>query len=147
MTSVRTLKNGTRVIRAANTNTPEWKLQAAGVRALRALPDYNRTFTLAGDQNAARRGPVAAVQAKAVGMTPGEHDVRIYMAGGRLGLIELKAGNGRLSLAQRERHALLAGLGFDLQAVIRVSTEAEAAVEFVHVVRGWLAASVPAAAA
>ena len=60
-TRQRILKNGTRVVlAAANDNVPEWRLQAAQVRALRAMPEHGRLFLLAGDQNAARRGPRAA---------------------------------------------------------------------------------------
>ncbi len=40
-TKTRTTKNGTRVVRkAANDNVPEWRLQAAQVRALRAMPEH-----------------------------------------------------------------------------------------------------------
>ncbi len=140
MPSVRRTPNGTRVVRAANDNTvPEWKLQAAGIRALRSMPEFGKLFTLAGDFNAARRSPREAVKAKATGLTAGEHDVRIYIAGANLGLIELKTLTGRLSQEQKARHALLAKLGFTRQAVIKVGTEAEAAAEFVRVVREWLA--------
>src|SRR4051794_6978046 len=81
------LKNGTRVVRATAA-VPEWKLQAAQVRALRALPEFNKRFTLAGDQNAGRLGIQTAAIAKATGLTSGEHDLRVYLDGGRLGLIE-----------------------------------------------------------
>ncbi len=56
----------------------EWELQAAQVRALRRLPEYIHTakdvrpgtFTLAGDQNAAKRGTKARAEALAAGLTP-----------------------------------------------------------------------------
>lgn len=134
------LKNGTRVVKATKA-TPEWRLQAAQVRALRALPEFNKRFTLAGDQNAGRRGKQTAAIAKATGLTPGEHDVRIYLEGGRLGLIENKAEKGRLSPEQRDRHALLARLGFGHQAVIKAAMEADAALQAVSTVMGWLAAN------
>ncbi|MFC5584456.1 VRR-NUC domain-containing protein [Nitratireductor kimnyeongensis] len=137
----------------------ESDLQAAQVRALRAMPEYVATakdaaqaartgkpaFTFAADQNAARRGPKARSEALRTGMVAGEHDLRIYMAGGRLGLIENKVGNpetgsgGKLSPAQKLRHALLEALGFDRQAVIRAVTEEEAAAQAVTTVRRWLA--------
>lgn len=143
------LQKPTRVIRPrrASGDTLEWRLQAAGVRALRAMPGYgerpgpNVRFTLAGDFNAARRSPQESVKAKATGLTAGEHDVRIYLEGGRLGLIEVKNKNGRLSPAQQQRHPLLASLGFNLQAVVKAETEAEAAEAFVRIVSGWLAAN------
>ncbi|MGB3042469.1 MAG: VRR-NUC domain-containing protein [Xanthobacteraceae bacterium] len=132
------LTNGTRVVRRTDA-VPEWKLQAAQVRALRAMPEFGRRFTLAGDQNAARRGVQTATIAKATGMTPGEHDLRLYLEGGRLGLIENKTEKGRLSPEQRDRHALLYRLGFTYQTVIRATSEADAAAQAVAVVRGWLA--------
>lgn len=124
----------------------EWELQAAQVSALRALPEYAATaravrpgmFTLAGDQNAAKRGPTARMQAIAAGMTPGEHDVRIYLYGGRLGLIENKVGKAKLEPSQETRHPLLAALGFTMQAVIRATTEDDAARQAVEQVRSWL---------
>lgn len=123
----------------------EWLLQAAIVRALRALPEYVDdaanvrpcTFTLAGDFNAARRSMREAAKAKATGLTPGEHDVRLYMAGGLLALIEVK-GAAAVSRAQKDRHALLAALGFKRQAILRATTEDEAATKAVTLVRGWL---------
>lgn len=127
----------------------EWELQAAQVRRLRTMPEYARTerdvkpgtFTLAADQNSAKRGPKARMQALAAGLTPGEHDVRIYMYGGRLGLIENKVGKAKLEPSQEVRHPLLAALGFTLQHVINASSEDEAADKAVAVVRGWLAAN------
>lgn len=124
----------------------EWELQAAMVRALRAMPEYvddaadvrPGTFTLAGDFNAARRSMREAAKAKATGLTPGEHDLRIYLDGGRLALIEVK-GTAPVSKDQRKRHALLDALGFTRQAVLRVATEEDAAAQAVALVRGWLA--------
>lgn len=128
----------TRVLRAATDNVPEWRLQAAGIRSLRAMPEYGDKFTLAGDFNAARRSMRESVKARATGLTAGEHDVRIYMEGGNLGLIELKADKGRLSPEQKARHSLLVKLGFTRQSVIKVSTEEESSAEFVRVVGEWL---------
>jgi len=116
----------------------EWEGQAAQVRALRTLPEYGKLFLLAGDQNSAKRGPRAQQEAIAAGMTPGEADVRVYLAGGRLRMIENKVGNGRLSPAQVERHAALARLGHHVE-VLRFTTTEEAAIKAVALVRGWLA--------
>lgn len=138
MPSVRRTKNGTRVVRkAANTNTPEWRLQAAQIRALRAMPEHGRLFLIAGDQNAARRGPQAQVQARATGMTPGEPDLRFYLPGGRVAFIENKTMAGRLSPEQRARHAALDALGH-VVVVVKAATEAEAAEAAVRLVREWL---------
>lgn len=123
------------------------------MRALKAMPEYvedaaavaasatHGTFTLAGDFNAARRSMREQVKAKATGLAAGEHDLRIYLAGGELGLIEYKAAKTTVSADQRKRHALLAALGFGRQAVLRASTEDEAARLAVETVRGWLAAN------
>lgn len=120
----------------------EWEGQAAQVRALRAMPEYGKQFLLAGDQNSAKRGPRAQQEAIAAGMTPGEADVRVYLAGGRLCMFENKVGNGRLSPAQVERHAALARLGHHVE-VVRFASCPEAADKAVALVRGCLAANGP----
>jgi hypothetical protein len=140
--------NGTRV-RVTDALPQEWELQAAQVRALRALKEFaiceadvlsgRGKFTIAGDQNSAKRGPKARMQAIAAGMVAGEHDVRIYMTGGNIGLIENKVGNASLEPNQKVRHPLLSALGFHRQAIIRATTTAGAAIQAVDLVRGWLA--------
>ena len=118
----------------------EWELQAAQVRRLRAMPEYGKQFLLAGDMNSAKRGPTAQAQAIATGMTPGEPDLRIYLIGGRLASIENKVGKGRLSPAQRDRHAALAKLGHIVE-VISATSEQDAADQAVALVRVWLNAN------
>lgn len=131
-----TTRNGK--IRIATAPPKEWEGQAAQVRALRAMPEYGTQFLLAGDQNSAKRGPRAQMEATAAGMTPGEADVRVYLGGGKLRMIENKVGRGRLSPAQVERHAALARLGHSVD-VLRFSTVDEAAAKALALVRGWLA--------
>lgn len=131
------LSNGTRIVRATDA-VPEYKIQAAGVRALRALPSFGRRFTIAGDMAAGRRSRQGAAIAKATGLVRGEPDLRVYLEGGRLGLIEYKAINGRLSPEQRDRAAMLARLGFIRQSVVKAATEADSAAMTVAVVQGWL---------
>lgn len=116
----------------------EWKLQAAAVRALRNMPGYGRQFLLAGDQAAAKRGPKAQMQALATGLTPGDPDLRIYLPSGRVAFIEYKTSTGRLSPAQRQRHADMARLGHTVE-VVAAATEDECAAATVQLVRGWLA--------
>lgn len=118
----------------------EWEIQAAQVRALRAMPEYGKQFLLAGDMNAAKRGPRAQQEAIAAGMTAGEPDLRIYLLGGRVAMIENKVGAGRLSPAQVARHAALARLGHVVVTVSASSTE-DAAAQAVALVRGWMAAN------
>lgn len=126
----------------------EWELQAAQVRSLRQLPEYVHsardvrpgTFTLAGDQNAAKRGPKARAEAFAAGLTPGEADVRIYLYGGVLRQIENKVGKAKLEPSQITRHPLLDALGFPV-VVVRAVTEGDAAEQAVKLVKGWLSES------
>ncbi|MBO9124865.1 MULTISPECIES: VRR-NUC domain-containing protein [unclassified Rhizobium] len=115
----------------------EWELQAAQVRALRAMPEYGKEFLLAGDMNAERRGPKARFKAVATGMTAGEPDLRIYVTGGRLLLIENKVGKGRLTPEQVKRHEDLRRLGFTVEVLRAVSTT-DAASQAVALVRVWL---------
>ncbi len=127
----------------------EWVIQSEIVRQLRAMPEFasnaedvrHGMFTLAGDFNAARRGAREAAKAVATGLTKGEHDIRVYLHGGRLGLIEVKGEETPLKKEQRERHALLAALGFERQAVVRSCCPQEAAAATVALVRGWLVAN------
>ena len=118
----------------------EHELQAAQVRALRAMPEYGKQFLFAGDQNAAKRGPRAQAIAVATGMISGEPDLRVYLVGGRICHIENKVGNGKLSTAQVARHAALAALGHTV-VTLRATTPDDAAAQAVSLVRGWLAAN------
>lgn len=109
--------DGTISTRVNAAHTLESELQAAQVAALRALPDYGVRFLIAGDQNAAKRGPVAQLEAKRTGMTPGEPDLRIYIKGGELLLIENKNGGYYLSQEQKDRHVALEDLGFPVWTI------------------------------
>jgi hypothetical protein len=118
----------------------EWVLQAAQVRALRAMPEYGRQFLLVGGMEAGRRGKQESVKAKATGLTAGHPDLTIFLPGGKVGMIENKNAVGRLSREQVERHAALATIGHDV-VVIRAASETEASDRAVATVRGWLAAN------
>lgn len=139
-TKTTTLKNGTKVTRLTEV-IPEYRLQAASVRALRSMPEFGKRFTIAADMAAGRRGRQTAAIAKATGLVKGEHDLRIFLEGGRLALIEFKAAKGRLSPEQRDRHALLYRLGFTLQTVVKAATETEAVEQTMARVKGWLSAN------
>lgn len=86
-------------------------LQVAAARFLARVERNLGGMSFAGDQNAAKRGMTAAPLAKLIGLRPGEADLRIYIAGGKLVSVGLKAENGRKSPKQVERHALLGELG------------------------------------
>jgi len=124
-------------VTAKSADPLEWELQAAQVKRLRGMPEYGTAFLLAGDQNAAKRGPKAQVQATAAGMTPGEPDLRIYLAGGRIAHIENKVGNANLLPAQKARHAALAKLGHDVR-VVRAKTGDNAADQAEALVREFI---------
>ena len=95
----------------------EWKLQAAAVRALRAMPEFGKQFLLAGDMASGKRGPRAQQMALATGLTPGDPDLRLYLLNGAVRFIEYKTATGRLSPAQRQRHADMARLGHAVEVV------------------------------
>ena len=129
----------------------EWQLQAAAVRALKALPNYAKdadtfnantkagrpSFTLAADMNGDYRSGNAAVKAEATGIAAGDPDLRIYLPNGVLRMIEYKGKLGRLTDSQKERHPLLDALGHQV-VTVKVSTEAEAAERSVALVKAWL---------
>lgn len=93
---------------------PEWRFQAEVIARLHAMEASGLPLTCAGDMNAARRTAAQQLEAKATGLTSGEPDVRVYITGGRLISIELKAKKGRLSQEQKNRHARLVALGFEV---------------------------------
>ncbi|QIG68711.1 VRR-NUC endonuclease domain-containing protein [Rhizobium phage RHph_TM3_3_14B] len=129
----------------------EWILQAAAVRALKAMPEYaatadkiaandnaaRKSFTIAGDMNGDYRSKRAAVKAQATGIAAGDPDLRLYLPSGVLRLIEYKNAEGTLTASQKIRHPLLAALGHPV-ATLKVATEEEAAARTVELVRGWL---------
>lgn len=134
-----TTANGTKVTRTVvkPREVQEYEIQAAAVRALRKLPEFNRKFTLAGDMAAGKRSVQQSTIAKATGLVPGEPDLRVYVAGGRLCMIEFKAAKGRESPEQIDRIALLDTLGF-MVVVLKAATPEEGAERAVALVKGWL---------
>lgn len=114
---------------------PEWRIQAACVAALRKT-GWN--LALAGDMNAARRSVAGHHVAVVTGMAPGEPDLRVYGPHGRLLLIEYKAKGGRLSSAQKDRHAELLALGHPV-TVIQADNEHDAITATLELVKAWLA--------
>ena len=92
-------------------------LQVAAARFLAGVERNLGGMSFAGDQNTAKRGMTAAPLAKLMGLRPGEADLRIYLAGGKLVSVELKTDTGRKSPKQVERHALLGELGFIIYTI------------------------------
>ena len=140
-------------IKVTDAPVEEWVLQAAAVRAMRSMPEYaddakriaandnegRPSFTIAGDMNGDYRSKRAAVKATATGIAAGDPDLRVYLPGGVLRLIEYKNAEGTLTASQRKRHPLLDALGHPV-VTLKVASEVEAAEKTVSLVRGWLAA-------
>ncbi len=93
---------------------PEWRFQAEVVARLHEMESAGLPLTCAGDMAAAKRSQAERMTAKVTGLTAGEPDVRVYLAGGRLISIELKAAKGSRSAEQKARHARLNALGFEV---------------------------------
>ena len=76
-----------------------------------------RPFTFAADMNAGKRSKAQGGRLKAMGLTPGEADLRLYFPSGVIVHVELKTARGTLSKAQKERHKLLEGLGHEVYTI------------------------------
>ena len=113
---------------------PEWKLQAAVVSNFHKMQDAGWKFEFAGDMNAGKRN---GSRAKLTGLKAGEPDIRVYLSGGCLKMIELKTGKGVVSDEQKKRHAALKALGFEI-AVVYAKTEASAVVQCRMLLDGWM---------
>lgn len=121
----------------------EWRLQAAAVTALQRARMGGWPIRVAGDMNAARRTLRETGLAVATGMRAGEPDLRVYMPGARLLLIEYKRGKtGRASAGQIEAHAELTRLGFDV-ITLAPANEDEAAAQTLAEVSARLAMPIP----
>lgn len=98
---------------------PEWQLQAYVSTQLHRLGILHH-----GDQNAGRRGPKAAAQAKATGMLAGWPDLVVVLPVPRYGLphsrtvyIEYKTASGTVSAVQKALHARMAVLGLEVHVI------------------------------
>lgn len=111
----------------ATVNWSEDDLQMTVVRTLRRLGVCH-----AADQNAAKRSKRDGARRKVLGMVAGEADVRLYLPGGRLVMVEIKAWRGTLSDAQKARHAELRALGFDVH-VLKAKTPADAVAKIIDI--------------
>jgi hypothetical protein len=102
---------------------PEWRYQAEVIARLHKLETEGLPITCAGDMGAGRRSRAEQLRAKATGLTTGEPDVRVYIAGGELLSFELKTPKGSRSKEQKARHARLAELGFTVLTVAAKTPE------------------------
>ena len=131
-------------------------LQAHVCSALARLMSICAHVDYAGDMAAAKRSPYERALAKATGLIAGEPDLRIYISAGVetehyrdrdgdpiraqigvLGMLELKAANGRLSEAQVKRIGRMRSLGFPAE-VIKASDGRAAARLAIKIVTRWL---------
>jgi hypothetical protein len=113
---------------------PEWRLQTSVVSEFHKWQDGGWDFEFAGDMNAGKRNGARALL---TGLKAGETDIRIYLNRARLKMIELKTKTGKLSKPQKERHAKLRKLGFQIE-VVYAKTPESAAEQCVELLKGWL---------
>lgn len=114
--------------------TPEWRLQAAVVSEFHRWQDRGFEFEFAGDMNAGKRNGARAILC---GLKAGETDLRLYLPGATLKMIELKTGTGKLNEDQKKRHAKLRALGFEIETVYAKTPE-EAVKKCGTLLNGWL---------
>ncbi|MGY6251502.1 VRR-NUC domain-containing protein [Bosea thiooxidans] len=101
-------------------------MQAAAVKWLRRYQQAGWPIRVEGDMNSARRTLKEAGQAKAMGLNPGTPDLRVYMPGARLLMVEYKRGTkGKRSQEQIDTHDQLTEWGFDV-VTLAPSSEDEA---------------------
>lgn len=67
--------------------------------------------------NEGRRTAAGGRRMKRQGLLPGMPDLLVMQAPGRVGFLEVKAPQGRVSEAQAEAHAMLRRLGFNVSVV------------------------------
>jgi hypothetical protein len=101
-----------------------------------AIAQYLRRagICFAADQNAGRRSLRDGARRKAMGMTAGEPDIRLYLPGGRCVFIELKAKTGSVSPEQKARHEELRAMGFVVH-VIKSSTPEDAIEKLIDILK------------
>lgn len=116
--------------------TPEWLLQAAFVAELHALESAGAPITCAGDMNAGRRSYQEAAKCKAMGLTAGETDTRIYLDRGITLFVEIKPKGKKLSDVQELRHARLRDLGHNVMTVY-LADEQEARTTARRLISAW----------
>jgi hypothetical protein len=118
-------------------------LQAAAVAEWHKLEKEGWPFTCAADMNAGKRSRWAAAQAKAMGMTAGEPDTRLYGYPARILFVEVKTTTGKKSAAQDARFDRLAQLGHTVLVVAPRDEEharsiaREIATKFCDSPQGW----------
>lgn len=123
-------------------NPPEWRLQAAQVKALRRAREAGWPIRIEGDMNSGRRTLREAGIAAATGINPGAADLRVFLPEGRLLMAENKTGKGSLSKDQKEAHAEFRRLGHDV-VVIQTDSEDEAAAKLLAAVSSRLGLPIP----
>lgn len=95
----------------------EWQIQAYIIQEARRAGYDN----LVADREEA--GKVRGARGKAMGRRAGEPDMRLYLTGGRVVHIELKAENGVVSEEQEKRHSELMALGHKVHVVWAANPE------------------------
>lgn len=120
----RTFKRKGAATDTVSDRVPEWRLQAEAVAGLEELlAAHPGAFAYAASLEGVlgNLNPYQSQVASATGVKRGEADLRLYLPGARLELIELKGADGKLSKVQKERHEVLAALGW-IVTVIKAAT-------------------------
>lgn len=103
--------------RRSSRGVTEAAIQRGVASYLRHLASITGAFTFTHPANEGKRSPIQGAILKAAGLQAGEPDIILFLRGGQAAFIELKNGQGSLSLPQRQRHDVLRGLGFDVDVV------------------------------
>jgi len=113
----------------------EAAIQRGVASYLRRLAQLSGAFTFTHPANEGKRSPMQGAILKAAGMQTGEPDIILFLRGGSAAFIELKNGHGHVSIAQRQRHDVLRGLGFDVH-VVKARSVPEAIGQVEGILRG-----------
>lgn len=87
----------------------EWHIQS-----YISTQSHRGGYMFSAGMEGASKGKAGGAKAKATGQQAGEPDLRYYLDGGKLVLIELKTISGKLSKIQKERISALRKLGFNV---------------------------------
>ena len=116
---------------AEDDETAPWLEEDLQMAVVRELKRYGVIF--AADQaGSGKRSKRQGARLKLAGMVAGEPDLRLYMPGGKLVMIEMKC-KASVSKEQRERHAALRALGYDVR-VVKAKTPAHAIAQVVDII-------------
>ncbi len=113
---------------------PEQKLQIACADYLKALETLTGKFIFWHTPNGGLRSKAAGALFKAMGTKAGVPDIIVLLMDGTILFFELKAKGGYLTANQKEFHAKLKKLHFDVEVIV-AETPAEAVAAIARTLR------------